>query len=100
MAWEIELRDGILFIEGEVSGHNVDDFCQQIRPYFPPTKGFDLLDFDIEDGVAMAALITFLRQVVPVEIHHAPQMLAHTIYKIGMLDTGSIQLIRPRYDEN
>lgn len=99
MSWEIYLAGNLIFAEGEVGEHNVDAFCQQLRSCFPAV-GFNFRDLEIADGVSMAAMITFIREVSPIEIHYAPQMLAHTLYKIGMLETGNIVLLNPRYDEN
>ena len=99
MMWEIAVDGPLIVAEGQVSADTVDAFCQHLRRCFP-AAGFNFLDLEIADGVSMAAMITFIREVAPIEIHYAPQMLAHTLYKIGMLETGTIKLIHPRYDEN
>ena len=63
----------------------------------------DLSELEIEDGPGMATLVTRLREVAHRRgglcLRHCPQMLAHTLYKIGALSTGLIVLESPREEE-
>ena len=68
----------------------------------PGVWRLDLDELEIDDGAALAELISALRAVAragPVELWAAPQMLAHTLYKVGELDRGEIRLVEPRSDE-
>ena len=62
----------------------------------------DLSELEIEDGPGMATLVTRLREVAHRRgglcLRHCPQMLAHTLYKVGMLQDGRLQLVAPRVE--
>ena len=66
-----------------------------------PVRTVELGDLDLEDGLAVLEavnLITALRdRYGPLLLREAPQMLAHTLYKVGALATG-IVLEAPRTD--
>lgn len=71
-----------------------------------PTAGevvLDLADLDLEDGVAVAHLVTGLRALRArcdrLVLVDAPQMLAHTLYKVGALSDPGLALVTPRQDE-
>lgn len=69
------------------------------------------LDFallDVDDGVAMAELVAWLRALQAaalgagaqgLRLREAPQMVAHTLYKVGALRDGRLILEDPRSDE-
>jgi len=63
----------------------------------------DLEGLDLDDGLAAAAWHDLVRRVRDthgrVTVAHAPQMLAHTLYKVGDLQDGRIRLLTPRSDE-
>lgn len=63
----------------------------------------DLSELDIDDGPAMARLVTQLRELARQRgslcLRDCPQMLAHTLYKIGALSEGLIVLESPREEE-
>jgi len=58
---------------------------------------------ELEDGVSVAEMINGLRALLSrweqLTLVEAPQMLAHTLYKVGMLRSGRIVLIDPREDQ-
>ncbi|MCB9700814.1 MAG: hypothetical protein H6711_02850 [Myxococcales bacterium] len=64
-------------------------------------------DVDLEevegDAGEILALVRALRQAVAaghrVEVHACPQMLAHTLYKAGILAAGGIALVSVRDEE-
>jgi ABC-type transporter Mla MlaB component len=63
----------------------------------------DLAAVDTIDAESIAVLTTLIRSQLAlgteVTLHRAPQMLAHTLYKIGLLDHSGLTLIEPRSDE-
>lgn len=63
----------------------------------------DLDELELEDGVAVAEAVNGLRALAaragPVRVREAPQMLAHTLYKVGALDRAAIQLLSTRAEE-
>ncbi len=63
----------------------------------------DLLDLELQTGVTVAETVNAIRALTEwhneIRLHSAPQMLAHTLYKAGLLEEGDIQLVDPREDE-
>lgn len=62
----------------------------------------DLTQTEPEDGPELARLVTWIRELArhhPVVLVGAPQMLAHTLYKAGLLRSGRIALKNPRVEE-
>ena len=61
------------------------------------------LEFETHEGPELARWIDKLRALVRehgrVRIRECPQMLAHTLYKAGMLRDGSIELVSVREEE-
>ena len=82
------------------------------RGWLAAAKGawldLDLALLDVDDGVAMAELTGWLRGLRDaaaaegargLRLREAPQMLAHTLYKVGDLRDGRMILVDPRSDE-
>jgi hypothetical protein len=63
----------------------------------------DLRDEDADDPLALANRIDELRLLVDagctVELASCPQMLAHTLYKVGMLRGGHVVIKSMRAEE-
>lgn len=63
----------------------------------------DLRELEVDDGPALARLVTRLRALArehgSLELHACPQLLAHTLYKIGELRHGRIRLASVREEE-
>jgi ABC-type transporter Mla MlaB component len=63
----------------------------------------DMAEVDSLDGPTVAVLTDIVRGHLDagaeVTVVEAPQMLAHTFYKIGLLDHAALTLIDPRSDE-
>ena len=62
----------------------------------------DLHDLELSDGSAVAEAVNAMRALLaraPLVIRHAPQMLAHTLYKTGLLRNGRLTLESPREEE-
>lgn len=107
--YDIEWDGERLVVEGEVSGSHASSFGQALaqaaRSVVVPwgSLEIDLLDLELLDGVAVAETINGLRKLMQwhneVRIHQSPHMLAHTLYKTGMLEEGDLELVDPREDE-
>ena len=66
------------------------------------TINLDFEDLELDDGSAVAEAVNALRELVGgahVVVHNAPQMLAHTLYKTGMLRSARLELETPRNEE-
>jgi anti-anti-sigma regulatory factor len=62
----------------------------------------DFDDLELDDGSAIAEAVNALRELslsAPVVLRNAPHMLAHTLYKIGMLRGTRLALETPRHEE-
>jgi hypothetical protein len=100
MSWSIEIDDGVLTVEGEVGEKEVAVFCRRLEDHLVGVSTVDMLDLEILDGLAMAMVVGSVRRCLPLRIRYAPQMLAHTLYKIGLLGSEGLELLEPRYDRN
>jgi hypothetical protein len=69
----------------------------------PSPHVLDMRDLEVDDGPALARLVSRLRALVEehgaLELHACPQLLAHTLYKAGLLRSGRIRLISVRDEE-
>ena len=67
------------------------------------TLELDLEGLELDDGVAAAQWHDLVRRLRDrhgsITLFRAPQMLAHTLYKVGDLLDGRIVLVEPRSDE-
>jgi len=66
------------------------------------TIHLELDELELDDGSAVAEAVNALRRLLEhgkVVLHHAPQMLAHTLYKTGMLEGERLRLEAPRVEE-
>lgn len=63
----------------------------------------DLDDLELDEGVEVARWIDRIRALLRahgrVRVRACPQMLAHTLYKTGMLRDGRVELIAVRNEE-
>jgi len=62
----------------------------------------DLGDLELDDGVATALAVRAIRALLarrPLRLVEAPQMLAHTLYKVGGLEDGRLVVESVRADE-
>lgn len=58
-----------------------------------------MLDLDVDDGPACAALVDAVRVLAGrthLVLEDAPQPLAHVLYRVG--DLGRLELVRPRVE--
>ena len=66
------------------------------------TISLDFDELELDDGSAVAETINVLRALLMhsrVVVRNAPQMLAHTLYKTGMLRDARLALHTPRVEE-
>ena len=91
-----------LTLQGDLAGPKAQAAVQAIDA-IPENNGplvLDLSEAEITEGTACAALTDAIRRAAhrlgEVIIQQAPQVLAHTLYRIGALSPGTIQLIDPR----
>ncbi len=64
----------------------------------------DLEDLELLDGAAVALMVDLTRLLLSasgrVQVLKSPQSLAHTLYRVGMLEGDSrLELIEPREEE-
>ncbi len=88
--------------EGDLEGSAAKKALAQIDGV-PAGSGplvLEMTDAEVEDAQACAALSASIREAAirigDVVVLGAPQVLAHTLYRLGALSSGAIQLIEPR----
>ena len=64
----------------------------------------DLEELELVDGAAVARMVDFIRLLLNasrrVRVFKSPQSLAHTLYRVGMLEGDArLELIDPRQEE-
>jgi anti-anti-sigma regulatory factor len=99
--------DEAVIIEGDLTHQNAAEFERRMRELKPSPGGVVRLDFsgfDIDDGVALVTTLNSLRELrgrtARVILMHAPQMLCHNLYRVGLLGEGSVvELVDMRLDE-
>jgi len=67
-------------------------------------SSLDLEELELLDGSAVARLVDLVRLLLSasrrVQVFKSPQSLAHTLYRVGMLEGDSrLELINPRQEE-
>ncbi|MCY3824061.1 MAG: STAS domain-containing protein [Nitrospinae bacterium] len=77
-------------MEGEVSGADL--------------TSLDLEELELIDGAAVARMVDLIRLLLSgsdrVRVLKSPQSLAHTIYRVGMLEGDTrLELVEPRQEE-
>jgi hypothetical protein len=91
-----------LALSGDLTRLNGQELLSWLQA-LPAITCFDLADLDIEDGVAATEAVNAVRllssRVTRLRIIAAPQVLAHNLYRTGMLATGKIELVDMREDE-
>ena len=112
MSW-MKLRpetDGDRFIvrmEGELDASRCDCLEHFWAHYLDETLGdvwLDMSSVEEIDAESVAVMVTLIREQIAsgslVTVESAPQMLAHTLYKTGMLESpSSLRLVDPREEE-
>ena len=91
---------GGLALVGELDGDTVeallDALARAAADEPPGPLSLDLGELELLDGVAVARAVTALRALLPrhspLTLRDAPQMLAHTLYRVGALEDGRLRL--------
>lgn len=69
----------------------------------PPPFELDLHELEFDRGVELTHWVDTIREHLRVHgrvrIHGCPQMLAHTLYKVGMLTDPRLELVDTREEE-
>ena len=91
----------LLKLGGEPTARDLESLLGELERSRPPDEVVvDLADLDLEDAADVVALAEGLRSASArssrVEILEAPQVLAHTLYRIGALQNQSLVLTDPR----
>lgn len=98
----VTLEDGHLAICGDLTRLNSPGLLQWLEGQEAVAQ-VNLAEMDIEDGVAATEAVNVVRLMltrVPVLcIESAPQVLAHNLYRTGLLREGRISLVAMREDE-
>lgn len=88
---------GALVVDGPVDGAEAPALGEAMLREAASISGplqLDLRELEPLDGVAVAELVTALRALLArhgrLELIAAPQMLAHTLYRVGLLEDGRL----------
>lgn len=99
---EATVAGELLSLSGDLTANDGAVLEQWLRDQ-PEISALDLAEFDIEDGVAATHAVNAVRllcsRVSVLRIVAAPQVLAHNLYRTGMLEAGGIELTLTREDE-
>lgn len=99
---EAEITYELLILRGELSRSNAPALQEWLQD-LPSIAKLELAEFDIEDGVAATYAVNAVRllrsRVSLLQIVGAPQVLAHNLYRTGLLAEGGIELKQMREDE-
>lgn len=92
-------------IDGEldhVSRAALHAWCKGIEPVQEPLT-LELAGLEIPDSAGIAAAIEALRLLLQrtpsLTVVHSPHLLAHTLYRLGLLEEGRLALVEPRQEE-
>ncbi|MFO7592665.1 MAG: hypothetical protein R6X15_01285 [Pseudomonadota bacterium] len=96
------IDDGRLVLCGDLTQHNSCALLEWLQKLSPINR-VDLAELDIEDGVAATRAVDAVRllsaRVSVLCLNGVPQVLAHNLYRIGLLGAGNIELVDMRQDE-
>ncbi len=102
-----EFPGGVRFIlPGDLTAEGAERVFGALESHSGAGEGAELLldEADLADGAAVARMVDAVRLLLArfgrVRLVRSPQVLAHTIYRAGMLRPGSrLELIEPREEE-
>lgn len=95
------VEDGCLTLSGELQRDNAAKLLARLDGMGVIDR-LMLDDFDIADGVAATQAVNMVRHLLAshsLSIYGAPQVLAHNLYRTGLLREGRITLLAMREDE-
>ena len=100
--FQLHQHEQRLYVEGDITDPDAAAFRDALIAHGRGHSWLDLLDLDLLDGVSVAETVNAIRRLLAEQgsltLAHAPQMLAHTLYKVGMLQDGRLQLVAPRVE--
>lgn len=95
-----------IVVEGELSGEQAAALEPALLAAASALEAgglvLDLEGLELLDGVATALAVDGIRTLLarrPLRLVDAPQMLAHTLYKVGGLEDGRLVMERVRSEE-
>lgn len=96
-----------LRVEGELSGQEAAALEPALlaaeRTLPPGALVLDLDELELVDGVATALAVTAVRRLLACRgalvVLAPPQMLAHTLYRVGALEDGRLRVEHTRSEE-
>ncbi len=94
-------------VEGALEGSSADALAEALaqaeREIPPGPLRLDLDGLELLDGVATARAVTALRALLArrgaLVLVAPPQMLAHTLYRVGALEDGRLTVVDTRSEE-
>lgn len=102
----VRARQGVISVDGEVDEGAVEALAADLLAASLDLTGpltLELGGLELLDGVAVAELCTALRALRArhgrLSLEEAPQMLAHTLYRVGALEDGSLSVRSVRSEE-
>lgn len=89
-----------LRLEGEIDPQVLALFLEQLASAPSGELEVDLEEADVSAAAVVARLADALRRearrIGRVRVIRAPQVLAHTLYRVGALGRGTLELVEPR----
>lgn len=92
----------VLTISGELNDDNADVLAVLLRDC-RQVGLVDLSELDINGASAALEAVGAVRELLSglgtLKLFHCPQILAHTLYRVGLLEGGTLELVDPRQEE-
>lgn len=94
----------VLHLQGTVTAPAAEAWRRDLLAMVDEDEGdvLDLGELDLDDGPAVVEAVNLIRGLLArwgrLTVVEAPQMLAHTLYKVGDLGPR-LRLVRPRVEE-
>lgn len=101
-SWSVERVGAVVVAGGEVPPAEGERFAAALLAAGRGARVVELGELDLADGPTVARVVTVVRSLAEpagIVLREAPQMLAHTLYKVGGLAAGRVVLEDPRGDE-
>ena len=101
-----DLDEGAAFILlGDVDSGGAERVLEAFQSESGQSGTVELLmeDAELTDGVSVTHMVDAVRLLLKsyeqVRLIRSPQMLAHSLYRVGMLQGGGLELVEPREEE-
>lgn len=92
-----------LSADGDLLGDRLSALLETLEHLPPETRRLelDLAEADLDDdpnavATLAAALRRSARRLERLRLHRPPQVLAHTLYRVGALTDGRLEILDPR----